>query len=193
MVVNEAIILGRDCEAIKIPSGVKLTLSAGTQVRITQALGGTYTVMTETGLLVQIAGKDADAIGQEIVPSPTGSTGGTGEEPIEKLVWNQLKTCFDPEISINIVELGLVYRCEVTPLAEGGNKVEVRFTLTAPGCGMGEVLRKDIESKLRSVPGVIETNIQVVLDPPWNPSLMSEAAKLHRSWVWQIGCQPSER
>jgi len=178
MVVNEAIILGRDCEAIKIPSGVKLTLSAGTQVRITQALGGTYTVMTEGGLLVQIAGKDADAVGREIVPSPTGSTGGTGEEPIEKLVWNQLKTCFDPEISVNIVELGLVYRCEVTPLAEGGNKVEVRFTLTAPGCGMGDVLRKDIESKLRSVPGVIETNIQVVLDPPWNVSLMSEAAKL---------------
>lgn len=173
--MNEAIILGRDCEAIKIPSGVKLTLSAGTQVRITQALGGTYTVMTDAGLLVQIAGKDADAIGQEIVQSPTG---GTGEEPIEKLVWNQLKTCFDPEISVNIVELGLVYRCEVTPLAEGGNKVEVRFTLTAPGCGMGEVLRKAIESKLRSVPGVIETNIQVVLDPPWNASLMSEAAKL---------------
>jgi probable FeS assembly SUF system protein SufT len=178
MVLNEAIILGRDCEAIQIPSGVKLTLSAGTQVRITQALGGTYTVMTDTGLLVQIPGKDADAIGQEVVPSPTCSTGGTGEEPIEKLVWNQLKTCFDPEISVNIVELGLVYRCEVTPLAEGGNKVEVRFTLTAPGCGMGDVLRRDIESKLRSVPGVIETNIQVVLDPPWNASLMSEAAKL---------------
>jgi probable FeS assembly SUF system protein SufT len=175
MAVNEAIVLGRDCEAIQIPSGIRLTLSAGTQVRITQALGGTYTVMTDTGLLVQITGKDADAIGQEIVPSPTGST---GEEPIEKLVWNQLKTCFDPEISVNIVELGLVYRCEVTPLVEGGNKVEVRFTLTAPGCGMGEVLRKDIESKLRSVPGVIETNIQVVLDPPWNASLMSEAAKL---------------
>jgi probable FeS assembly SUF system protein SufT len=178
MVVNEAIILGRDCEAIKIPSGVKLTLSAGTQVRITQALGGTYTVTTETGLLVQIAGKDADAIGQEIVPSPTGSAGGMAEEPIEKLVWNQLKTCFDPEISVNIVDLGLVYHCGVTPLAEGGNKVEVRFTLTAPGCGMGDVLRRDIESKLRSVPGVIETNIQVVFDPPWNASLMSEAAKL---------------
>ena len=175
MAVNEAIVLGRDCEAIQIPSGIRLTLSAGTQVRITQALGGTYTVMTDTGLLVQITGKDADAIGQEIVPSPTGST---GEEPIEKLVWNQLKTCFDPEISVNIVELGLVYRCEVTPLVEGGNKVEVRFTLTAPGCGMGEVLRKDIESKLRSVPGVIETDIQVVLDPPWNARLMSEAAKL---------------
>jgi probable FeS assembly SUF system protein SufT len=178
MVVNEAIILGRDCEAIQIPSGVKLTLPAGTQVRITQALGGTHTVMTETGLLVQIAGKDADAIGQEIVPSSTGGAGVVAEEPLEKLVWNQLKTCFDPEISANIVDLGLVYHCEVTPLAEGGNKVEVRFTLTAPGCGMGDVLRRDIESKLRSVPGVIETNIQVVLDPPWNASLMSEAAKL---------------
>ena len=178
MVVNEAIILGRDCQAIQIPSGIRLTLSAGTRVRLTQSLGGTYTVMTDTGLLARIAGKDADAIGQEIVPSSTGGAGVVAEEPLEKLVWNQLKTCFDPEISINIVELGLVYRCEVTPLAEGGNKVEVRFTLTAPGCGMGEVLRKDIESKLRSVPGVIETNIQVVLDPPWNASLMSEAAKL---------------
>ena len=100
------------------------------------------------------------------------------EEPVEKLVWDQLKTCFDPEIPVNIVELGLVYRCEVTPLAERGNKVELRFTLTAPGCGMGEVLRRDIESKLRTVPGVIEADIQVVFDPPWNTSLMSEAAKL---------------
>src|SRR6266853_1054345 len=171
MVVNEAIILGRDCDAIQIPSGIRLTLSAGTQVRITQALGGTYTVMTDTGLLVQIAGKDADAIGQEIVPSPTGSMGGTGEEPIEKLVWNQLKTCFDPEISVNIVELGLVYRCEVTPLAEGGNKVEVRFTLTAPGCGMGEVLRKDIHEKLLTVPGIHEADVEVLFDPPWGRSM----------------------
>jgi len=178
MTVNEAITLGRDCEAIQIPSGIRLTLSAGTRVQLTQSLGGTYTVMTETGLLAHIAGKDADAIGQDIVPSPIGSAGGMAEEPVEKLVWDRLKTCFDPEISVNIVELGLVYRCEVTPLAEGGNKVELRFTLTAPGCGMGDVLRRDIESKLRSVPGVIEADIQVVLDPPWNPSLMSEAAKL---------------
>ena len=178
MIVNEVITLGRDCEAIQIPSGMRLTLSAGTQVRLTQSLGGTYTVMTETGLLARIAGKDADAIGQGIVPSPTGGAGVVAEEPVEKLVWDQLKTCFDPEIPVNIVELGLVYRCEVTPLAEGGNKVELRFTLTAPGCGMGEVLRRDIESKLRTVPGVIEADIQVVFDPPWNPSLMSEAAKL---------------
>ena len=178
MIVNEAITLGRDCEAIQIPSGTRLTLCAGTRVRVTQSLGGTYTVMTETGLLACIAGKDADAIGKEIVPAPTGSAGVVAEEPVEKLVWGRLKMCFDPEIPVNIVELGLVYRCEVTPLAAGGNKVEVRFTLTAPGCGMGEVLRRDIESKLRSVPGVIEADIQVVFDPPWNPSLMSEAAKL---------------
>ena len=93
-------------------------------------------------------------------------------------VYEVLQNCYDPEIPVNIVELGLVYCCEVTPLAEGGNKVELRFTLTAPGCGMGDVLRRDIESKLRSVPGVIEADIQVVFDPPWNPSLMSEAAKL---------------
>ena len=178
MIVNEAITVGRDCEAIQIPSGMRLTLSAGARVRLTQSLGGTYTVMTETGLLARIAGKDADAIGQEIVPSPTGGAGVVAEEPVENLVWDKLKTCFDPEIPVNIVELGLVYRCQVTPLPEGGNKVEVRFTLTAPGCGMGEVLRRDIESKLRSVPGVIEADIQVVFDPPWNQSLMSEAAKL---------------
>jgi probable FeS assembly SUF system protein SufT len=178
MVVNEAITLGRDCEAIQIPSGIRLTLSAGTRVRLAQSLGGTYTVMTETGLLARIAGKDADAIGQEILPSSTGGAGVVAEEPVEKLVWDQLKMCFDPEIPVNIVELGLVYRCQFTPLPEGGNRVELRFTLTAPGCGMGDVLKRDIESKLRSVPGVIEADIQVVFDPPWNPSLMSEAAKL---------------
>ena len=178
MTVNEAITLGRDCEAFQIPSGMSLTLSAGTRVRLTQSLGGTYTVMTEAGLLARIAGKDADAIGQEIVPSQTGSAGVVAEEPVGKLVWSQLKTCFDPEIPVNIVDLGLVYRCEVTPLAEGGNKVEVRFTLTAPGCGMGDVLKKDIESKVRSVSGVMDTDIQVVFDPVWNQSLMSEAAKL---------------
>ena len=135
--------------------------------------------MTDTGLLVQIAGKDRRRYRprDRTVTNRQVRTGGMAEEPIEKLAWNQLKTCFDPEISVNIVDLGLVYHCGVTPLAEGGNKVEVRFTLTAPGCGMGDVLRRDIESKLRSVPGVIETNIQVVLDPPWNASLMSEAAK----------------
>lgn len=178
MIVNEAITLVRDCQAIQIPTGIRLTLCAGTRVRLTQSLGGTYTVMTETGLLARIAGKDADAIGQEIVASPTGGAGAGAGEPVEKLVWDQLKMCFDPEIPVNIVELGLVYRCQFTPLPEGGNKVELRFTLTAPGCGMGEVLRRDIESKLCSVPGVIETDIQVVFDPPWNPSLMSEAAKL---------------
>lgn len=134
--------------------------------------------MTDTGLLARIAGKDADAIGQEIVPSSTGGAGVVAEEPLEKLVWDQLKKCFDPEIPVNIVELGLVYRCQFTRLPEGGNKVELRFTLTAPGCGMGEVLKRDIESKLRSVPGVIEADIQVVFDPPWNRSLMSEAARL---------------
>lgn len=175
---NKTITLDRNCEAIQIPSGERLALPAGTRVRLMQSLGDTYTVRTETGFLARIAGEDADAIGQGIVPSPTGGAGVVAEEPVEKLVWDRLKTCFDPEIPVNIVDLGLVYRCEVTPVAEGGNKVEARFTLTAPGCGMGDVLKKDIESKLRSIPGVIETDIQVVFDPPWNASLMSEAAKL---------------
>jgi len=177
MTVNEAITLGRDCEAIQIPSGIRLTLSAGTRVRLTQSLGGTYTVMTETGLLARIAGKDADAIGQEIVPSPTGSAGGMAEEPVEKLVRDQLKTCFDPEIPVNIVDLGLVYQCDVLRLPFGHN-VEIKFTLTAPGCGMGGVLKADIERKISAVPGITNVHVEVVFDPPWNRSLMSEAAKL---------------
>jgi len=177
MTVNEAITLGRDCEAIQIPSGVKLTISAGTRVRLTQSLGGTYTVMTETGLLAHIAGKDADAIGQEIAPSPTGGAGVVAEEPVEKLVWDQLKTCFDPEIPVSIVELGLVYLCEVTPLPFG-HSVEIKVTLTAPGCGMGEVLKADIERKISAVPGITNVHVEVVFEPPWDPSRMSEAAKL---------------
>ena len=172
---NKTITLDRNCEAIQIPSGERLALPAGTRVRLMQSLGDTYTVRTETGFLARIAGEDADAIGKTAEEAAaTATTSGD----LEAMVWEQLKTCFDPEIPVNIVELGLVYRCEVTPVAEGGNRVEARFTLTAPGCGMGDVLKKDIESKLRSIPGVIETDIQVVFDPPWNASLMSEAAKL---------------
>jgi len=177
MTVNEAITLGRDCEAIQIPSGVKLTLSAGTRVRLTQSLGGTYTVMTETGLLAHIAGKDADAIGQEIAPSPTGGAGVVAEEPVEKLVWDQLKTCFDPEIPVSIVELGLVYLCEVTPLPFG-HSVEIKVTLTAPGCGMGAALKAEVERRVLTVPDVKGVNVELVWDPIWDPSMMSEAARL---------------
>jgi probable FeS assembly SUF system protein SufT len=178
--MNEPITLGRDCEAVQIPNGDQVTIPAGTLVRITQSLGGTYTVITEQGYMVRIAGKDADALGKEPVAAlqtaePTSSK---GSADVESLVWDQLKTCYDPEIPINIVDLGLVYSCVITRLSDGGNEVHIRMTLTAPGCGMGEVLKADVERKVLGVPGVGKAFVEVVLDPAWGPSRMSEAAKL---------------
>jgi probable FeS assembly SUF system protein SufT len=165
----------REIEAREIPSGTKLMIPEGTPLAITQSLGGSYTVMTPYGSMVRIDGKDADAIGEEVVASPEEANAG---KTTEELAWEQLKTCYDPEIPVNIVDLGLVYQCGATPLPEGGKKVEVRFTLTAPGCGMGDVLREDIRGKLLSLPEVREADVQVLFDPPWNMSMMSEAAKL---------------
>ena len=184
METNEPIILSRDCEAIQIPSGQKVSLSAGTRVRVTQALGGSYTVTTDQGYLVSISGKDADAIGKEVEASQAEKlTAAEGSGDLEKLVWDQLKACFDPEIPVNIVDLGLVYHCQVTHLPEGGNKVDVKFTLTAPGCGMGQVLKDDMESKILSLSGVKEVGVEVVLDPPWDQSMMSDAAKLQLGMI----------
>lgn len=165
----------REIEAREIPSGTKLMIPEGTPLAITQSLGGSYTVMTPYGSMVRIDGKDADAIGEEAAASPEEASAG---KTTEELAWEQLKTCYDPEIPVNIVDLGLVYQCGATPLPEGGNKIEVRFTLTAPGCGMGDVLREDIRGKLLSLPDVREADVQVLFDPPWNMSMMSEAAKL---------------
>lgn len=180
METNELITLQRDCEAIQIPNGTKVTLPAGSQVRVMQSLGGTYTVMTPHGYMVRIAGADADALGKVPPVGPQVDTAVTTRDPteVEQLVWDQLRTCYDPEIPVNIVDLGLVYHCEVTPLPEGGNKVDVKFTLTAPGCGMGSVLQADIENKLLGLPTVEDVNVEVVFDPPWNQDMMSEVAKL---------------
>jgi probable FeS assembly SUF system protein SufT len=165
----------REVEAREIPSGTKLMIPEGTPLAITQSLGGSYTVITPYGSMARIDGKDADAIGEEAAASPEEAAAG---KTTEELAWEQLKTCYDPEIPVNIVDLGLVYQCGATPLPEGGNKIEVRFTLTAPGCGMGDVLREDIRGKLLSLPDVREADVQVLFDPPWNMSMMSEAAKL---------------
>jgi len=132
----------RDVVASEIPAGTKFTIPAGARLRITQSLGGSYTVMVPMGYLARIDGRDADAIGEEPGRKPTARA--TVEKPVEDLCWDQLRTCYDPEIPVNIVDLGLVYSLQLTPLPEGGNKVEVTFTLTAPGCGMGDVLREDI-------------------------------------------------
>ena len=167
--------VARDVAAREIPSGTPITLRAGDPVIITQSLGGSYTVMTPVGFLARIDGKDADAIGEPIVAADAAAQAG---KSTEELVWDQLRTCYDPEIPVNIVDLGLVYKCEVSDLPEGRKKVDVRFTLTAPGCGMGDTLKEDIRSKLLSVPGVAEADVQVLFDPPWSMAMMSDAAKL---------------
>jgi probable FeS assembly SUF system protein SufT len=174
--MREARTVGRDLEVMAIPYGEKLPLKAGTTVFITQSLGGSFTAMTDMGYMVRIDGKDADAIGEEPPPVPTAEE--LQDKSVEELAWDQLKTCYDPEIPVNIVDLGLVYSLSVSPLEGGGQKASVRFTLTAPGCGMGDVLRTDIERKLLSLPGVRETDVKVEFDPPWDQSKMSEAARL---------------
>lgn len=177
---DQPVTLVRDCEAVLIPSGEKLKLPAGSQLTVTQSLGGSFTVLTDRGYMARVSGQDADALGIKNPLPPQLSSPRGPEEPgaIERLVWDQLKTCFDPEIPVNIVELGLVYRCQVTALPEGGNRVEVRFTLTAPGCGMGQVLREDIKERISSVPGVREVCVELIWDPPWDQSRISHEAKI---------------
>jgi probable FeS assembly SUF system protein SufT len=175
MRMNKTVVTTREIEAAEIPSGMKITIPAGSAVAITQSLGGSYTVMTGNGYMARIDGKDADAIGEEIVTLDAAAAAG---KTTEEMAWEQLKTCFDPEIPVNIVDLGLVYKCEVTPIPEGGDKAEVQFTLTAPGCGMGDVLKEDVKQKLLAVPGIKEADVQVIFDPPWSMGMMSEAAKL---------------
>jgi probable FeS assembly SUF system protein SufT len=175
MRTNKPATVTRDVEAREIPSGIPVTLKTGEPVVLTQALGGSYTVMTQFGFMARVDGKDGDAIGEEIVTfDPAAAEGKTTEE----LCWEQLRTCYDPEIPVNIVDLGLVYRCEAQPLPEGGEKVTVHFTLTAPGCGMGDYLKQDVQRKLEGLPGVKETDVQVVFEPAWEQSMMSEAARL---------------
>jgi probable FeS assembly SUF system protein SufT len=154
-----------------------VTLPAGSVGYITQALGGSFTVFVE-GNLFRIAGRDADAIGKE-PPAPLELPEGADDEAVEKLVWQQLRTCFDPEIPINVVELGLVYDVRVEPYGTPGERrVSVDMTLTAPGCGMGDVLVADVRDKLELIPTVAEADVELVFDPPWNRSMMSEAARL---------------
>ena len=173
---SEPVRFERDCDAVLVPAGDQVTLPAGTVGYITQSLGGSWTVFVE-GNLMRIAGKDADAIGKE-PPAPIELPEGATDEDVERLVWQQLRTCFDPEIPVNIVELGLVYAAEVVPREDGRRDVHVRMTLTAPGCGMGEVLVDDVRSKVELIPTVAEADVELVFDPPWNQTLMSDVAKL---------------
>ncbi len=177
MDTNEPITLTRDCDAVLIPMGDPLTLPKGTTVYITQALGGSCTVYVD-GNLARIAAADRDALGLEPGGEPGSRHTEAGGEFDEDRVWDELRTCFDPEIPINIVDLGLVYDCHSSPRPEGGHRVDVRMTLTAPGCGMGQVLVEEVRSKLERLPGIAEVEVALVFDPPWSYDMMSDAARL---------------
>src|SRR5579872_920908 len=173
---NEPFVVNREVRAVIVPAGVEVKLKPGQAGYITQALGGSFTVYIE-GNLFRIAGEDADAIGKEAVKAPELPPNAT-EEDVKKLAWDQMRTCFDPEIPINIVELGLVYGCEVKSNEDGTRTVEIELTLTAPGCGMGDILVDDVKDKVQRIPTVREARVELTFDPPWNQSMMSEAARL---------------
>jgi probable FeS assembly SUF system protein SufT len=176
---SEAKILTRDVEASVVPIGTKVTLQKGETAHITQSLGGTYTVIVN-GNMFRIESKDADALGLEVAatPTPVTANGPVTQEELEKKVWEALKTCYDPEIPVNIVDLGLIYDCHLTPIGADNFKADVKMTLTAPGCGMGPVLAQDVQNKLVSIEPIDEANVELVWDPPWNQGMMTEAAKL---------------
>jgi probable FeS assembly SUF system protein SufT len=178
---QEQAVVSRECKAIQIPEGLPVILSPGTRVRITQSLGGSYTVVTERGHMLRIDERDADVIGKggkaEVRPTASADLAAGS---LEDLVWDRLRTCYDPEIPVNIVDLGLVYNCEIGPEVSpaGGSVVDIKMTLTAPGCGMGPVLAQDVKDKVQALPGVVRADVEIVFDPQWSQSMMTEAARL---------------
>jgi probable FeS assembly SUF system protein SufT len=178
MQANAPVTLTRDVDAAVVPVGTKVTLMKGETAYITQSLGGSYTVVVN-GNMFRIADKDADALGLEVVkPTTPVLSGPVTQEALEKQVWESLKTCYDPEIPVNVVDLGLIYDCHLTPIGANSYKADVKMTLTAPGCGMGPVLAQDVQNKLISLEPIDEANVELVWDPPWNQGMMTEAAKL---------------
>lgn len=166
----------RDCEVVMIPSGDEVTMPAGSVGYITQSLGGSFTVFVD-GNLFRVAGQDADAIGKEPVPAPSLPDDATDED-VESLLWRQMKTCYDPEIPVDIVELGLVYSCELERAGDGSRRVKIDMTLTAPGCGMGDILVDDVRTKVLLIPTISQADVRLVFDPPWTTAMMSDVAKL---------------
>ena len=173
---NEAFVISRDVKAVIVPAGVEVNLKAGQSGFITQALGGSFTLYID-GNLFRLSGADADAIGKDAARPPELPPNAT-EEDVRQLAWNQMRGCFDPEIPINVVDLGLIYSCNVQPSSDGTRTVHVRMTLTAPGCGMGDVLVQDVREKIELIPTVGKAEVELVFDPPWDQSMMSEAARL---------------
>ena len=172
---NEPVTFTRDVDAIIVPAGVNVKLRQGQQGYITQALGGSFTVYVE-GNLFRVAGKDADALGKDTAEGPELPPNATDQD-VRELAWQQMKGCYDPEIPVNIVDLGLIYECDVVGEPDG-RVIAIKMTLTAPGCGMGEVLVQDVREKVEIIPTVKRADVELVFDPPWNQSMMSEAARL---------------
>jgi len=170
-------ILSRNVEAVQIPSGDRIILDAGAKVFITQTLGGSFTVMTDTGL-VRIDGRNGDALGEETADTTVKVETLSGGAPDPEAIWDQLKKVYDPEIPVNIVDLGLVYSMDIEQKDAGAHKVNVAMTLTAPGCGMGPAIAEDAKSKILLVPGVSEADVRITWDPPWNQQMISEEGKM---------------
>ena len=179
MHANEPITLTRDVEGTVVPVGTKVTLQKGELAHVTQSLGGSYTIVVN-GNMFRLADKDVDALGIEVAAKPASPTGQRRtHEELEKEMWSKLKTCFDPEIPVNIVDLGLIYHCELTPIAETSSyRANLKMTLTAAGCGMGPAMSSDVQTKLLALDEITEAICEVVFEPTWNQSMMSEAAKL---------------
>lgn len=188
MKTGELIELKRECKAVEIPSGTERVLTAGSSVRISQILGTNFTVISEMGFMCRIDAGDADALGLS-PDSPGPKT--TADGPFqEQMVWDELKSVYDPEIPVNIVDLGLIYECSISSESPAGKRIDVKMTMTAPGCGMANILKAEVEQRLARLPEVKEVSVEVVFDPPWHPGRMSEAARL------QLGLdfdQPGDR
>jgi probable FeS assembly SUF system protein SufT len=185
MNMREEVTFSRNTDAVMIPSGERVLVPNGSHATITQSLGGSYTLITDRGLMIRVSGREVEAIGKTPQNVPEAAAGAElTPEKLDELVWEQLKTCYDPEIPVNIVDLGLVYLCEVQPAEGGGSNVKVKMTLTAPGCGMGPVLAHDVKQKIETLPGVKSADVEVVFDPVWDRSMMTDAAKLQLGMMW---------
>ncbi|MBI2376106.1 MAG: putative Fe-S cluster assembly protein SufT [Deltaproteobacteria bacterium] len=178
---HEKVVLSRSIPAIQVPSGEEISIAEGTSAWVMQQLGGTITIRTDMGEMARVSEEHADALGLAVstkVPDEAASG-----EFSESSVWGELRSCYDPEIPVNVVELGLIYGCAFDELPDGEKRVRIQMTLTAPGCGMGDVLQRDIRTKLGRLPGVGEVDVEVVMDPPWSPNMMSEEAKLELGFM----------
>lgn len=178
---GQPISVSRDVEAIEIPAGYKGVLPQGRSVRIVQSLGGDYTVITDEGHMLRIAGKDADALGLTPTQAPSATANLDQFNPDQ--IWEQLRLVYDPEIPVNVVDLGLIYGVDVHREDNGKHRVDITMTMTAPGCGMSDILKTDAHNKVAMIPSVSEVNVDVVFDPPWSPEKMSDAAKLKLGWM----------